>query len=289
MSLSRLIAEIWRRAREGSFAGTFIGGITLGMLLHRILSQPQKLKIQGMATTQSGSDARKPTTRRQSMHPIPDVQPDTVHNLIEARRSILPKDYTGAAVKDDIVTQLLDVARWAPTHGRTEPWRFVVHAGDGRRRLLDATLAFYAARPAEFWTSAEAWKGEFPTFADFEAYFRKQCTDKWLRCSHLVSICMKRQQPEPGKRLFPDHEEVAAVACAVQNMHLMATALRVGAYWSSWFEHFTGSDDGIGYHELHASQGDRWLGVFCIGECQKMDTFRSNRRPLEQFSTWKTS
>ena len=28
-------------------------------------------------------------------------------------------------------------------------------------------------------------------------------------------------------------EETAAVSCAVQNMHLMATALQVGCYWSS--------------------------------------------------------
>lgn len=34
----------------------------------------------------------------------------------------------------------------------------------------------------------------------------------------------------------PEWEEVAAVACAAQNMQLVATALGVAGYWSSWCE-----------------------------------------------------
>lgn len=32
----------------------------------------------------------------------------------------------------------------------------------------------------------------------------------------------------------PEWEEMCAVACAVQNMYLMATSLGVAGYWSSW-------------------------------------------------------
>ena len=43
---------------------------------------------------------------------------------------------------------------------------------------------------------------------------------------------MKRQA-KPNKRL-PEWEEICAVACAVQNMHLMATSMNhIGAFWSS--------------------------------------------------------
>jgi len=45
-----------------------------------------------------------------------------------------------------------------------------------------------------------------------------------------IAICMQRHHE------VPEWEEVAAVACAAQNMQLVATALGVAGYWSSWCE-----------------------------------------------------
>ena len=39
-------------------------------------------------------------------------------------------------------------------------------------------------------------------------------------------------QRDPGERI-PEWEELASVACAVQNMWLSATSYGIGAYWSS--------------------------------------------------------
>ena len=36
--------------------------------------------------------------------------------------------------------QLLEAANWAPTHGRTEPWKFVVLGRAKQEELLDLTL-----------------------------------------------------------------------------------------------------------------------------------------------------
>ena len=38
------------------------------------------------------------------------------------------------------VEQLLEAANWAPTHGRTEPWRFVVLGQEAQTALIDLTL-----------------------------------------------------------------------------------------------------------------------------------------------------
>ena len=46
--------------------------------------------------------------------------------LIRRRRSIFPKDYSGAPVPRHLIHRALEAANWAPTHGKTEPWRFVV-------------------------------------------------------------------------------------------------------------------------------------------------------------------
>lgn len=226
--------------------------------------------------------------RSPSRHPCPPIDADIVAQLLEARRSIFPKDYVASAVVDDsVVHRLLDAARWAPSHGQLEPWRFVVFSGEGRRALLEGTLAFYREREPSFW--ATAWRGEYAAFADFEAHFRRACDAKWLRCSHLVSILLHRQRHEPGKRRYPEREEVAAVACAVQNMHIMATALQLAAYWSSWYDHFAESSEGAAFHGLDALRGDRWLGVFCIGagDAQKMGSYRATRRPISELASWR--
>ena len=49
--------------------------------------------------------------------------------LIKSRRSIMPKDYSGEEVTKEEIDFLLEAANWAPTHHRSEPWRYVVIQG----------------------------------------------------------------------------------------------------------------------------------------------------------------
>ena len=52
---------------------------------------------------------------------------------------------------------------------------------------------------------------------------------KSLQSGCVIAICMYN---DPTVAI-PEWEEVAAVACAVQNMWLSCTALGIGSYWSS--------------------------------------------------------
>ena len=55
--------------------------------------------------------------------------------LIRHRRSIKPVDMDAMRVVGrELLTQVLEDATWAPTHGLTEPWKFIV-AGAVRRGL----------------------------------------------------------------------------------------------------------------------------------------------------------
>jgi len=56
--------------------------------------------------------------------------------VIKARRSIFPKDYTGELVQRAHLETMLEASNWAPTHGKTEPWRFVVLEKDGIGRFF---------------------------------------------------------------------------------------------------------------------------------------------------------
>lgn len=79
----------------------------------------------------------------------------------------------------------------------------------------------------------------------------------------MVGIVMRRQA---GSALVPEWEEAAATACAVQNMHIQATAdMGLACYWSSWHDAVRES------REMHAflgmEAGDRCLGFFVVAAC----------------------
>ena len=57
--------------------------------------------------------------------------------LIHNRRSIKPENFNSIPVEDAIVQQMLENARWAPTHARTEPWHFTVFTANGLRKFAD--------------------------------------------------------------------------------------------------------------------------------------------------------
>jgi len=163
--------------------------------------------------------------------------------LIRNRRSIFPNMYTGERVDDEVIKQMVENANWAPTHKLTNPWRFCVFTGEGLKKLADFQSELYKR------ISTNA--GNF-----LESKFEMLKT-KPLLASHIISIGMKR---DPKERL-PEIEEVEAVACAVQNMALTASAYGIGSYWGS---------GGITYVEkakefFGLNLNDKLLGFLYIG------------------------
>ncbi|GAB2782784.1 nitroreductase [Hymenobacter luteus] len=119
-----------------------------------------------------------------------------VTQLIRGRRSMQPVLFEpGCPVPDALVRELLENATWAPTHKRTEPWHFVVFAGAGRQKLADFQAELYRTTAGDKFQPAKL----------------EKMTNNPLLSSHVIAIGLKRN-PE-----VPEVEEVAAVACAVQN------------------------------------------------------------------------
>ncbi len=52
-------------------------------------------------------------------------------------------------VSQEEVTQLLEAANWAPTHGKTEPWRFAVLASrEAQLKAFEVVLEVRRRAPA---------------------------------------------------------------------------------------------------------------------------------------------
>ena len=185
-----------------------------------------------------------------------------VNTLIRSRRSVFPKQFdTSRPVSDDIVREILVNATWAPNHGKTEPWRFVVFTGEGRQKL--------AAFQSELYKASSGEKFKEATYENLRA--------NPLRASHVIAICMKR---DPNKK-FPEVEEIAAVACAVENIYLSVTAYGLGGYWTT---------GGITYNEkarpfFGLGDDDRLMGFFYLAHVA-VPSPQGTRRPLEEKVEW---
>lgn len=191
------------------------------------------------------------------------ADPEKVNQLIHQRRSVFPQDYTGEKVNDEIVRQILENARWAPTHKFTEPWRFIVFKGEGIRALAAFQSALYK-------TVTEG-DGTYK-----ESNYQKLLTKPMLS-SHIIAVIMKRDE----KRSVPEIEESGAVFCAIQNMYLTATAYGVGGYLSTGG--ITYFNEAKAYFKI--GDDDRIIGFFHVGMPKRTNP-PGRRKPLEEVSQW---
>src|SRR5690606_38734058 len=135
-----------------------------------------------------------------------------IFDIIKRRRSIFPAQYNDKPIGREEIERVLEAANYAPTHKKTEPWRFKVLQGESKEKLgLFLSLKYMEteAKPKQFKV--------------------KKLIENPKKAAAVIAICMQR---DPMERL-PEWEEVAATAMAVQNMWRCCTEMGIGSYWSS--------------------------------------------------------
>ncbi len=177
----------------------------------------------------------------------------------------MPAHYTGAPVADAVIRTILSSATQAPSHKRTEPWRFIVFTGDGLKRLADMQSNCYRQVTERNGTFKE------------ERFHGLQT--KPLQSACIIAVGMKRDE----KGSVPEIEEIGAVFCAVENMYLAAAAHGIGCYLST---------GGITYFEeakalFGLGPADRLIGFFHLGIPTEWPEGRG-RKPLEEVTKWIT-
>ena len=165
---------------------------------------------------------------------------ELLSKLIRKRRSVFPVQFSDEPIPQDFIDQMLELGNWAPTHRRTEPWRYVVLSGNAKKRLGE-----FLANKYESITPADS----------FNPSKKIKTLKKCLQSQYIVLICMQRDE----LARVPEWEEIAAVAMSVQNMWLACTARGIGSYWSSpktieYIDEF-----------ISLNIGERCLGLFYLG------------------------
>ncbi|GGE08330.1 nitroreductase family protein [Psychroflexus salis] len=161
-----------------------------------------------------------------------------IFELIKKRRSVFPVQYNREEIKKATIKKVLEAANWAPTHRKTEPWRFKVIRGEHKQKLAEFVVAeMQKATP------------------ELSAFKKRKTMHKFEASSAVIVICMQRDPKES----LPEWEEVAATAMAVQNLWLACAAEKIGAYWSSpqTIKHF--------HKFFDFNEGEKCLGLFYMG------------------------
>jgi nitroreductase len=162
-----------------------------------------------------------------------------VIEAIRSRRSVRKMRTDLLPTKEQIET-ILEAAIWAPNHHLTEPWRFVVIAGDERSRLGDAL--------------AEALLSTFP-----DTIPEKLEMERLKPLSAPVIVTMVAS-PQTGPKIVPQEELVAAGA-ALQNMLLAAHSLGMSSMVRTGVHGF--SERMKGYFGM--KEGESLVGMVYLG------------------------
>ena len=165
----------------------------------------------------------------------------TVWDAIKARRSIrkfLPDD-----IPDEMVEQMLEAARLAPSASNRQPWRFVVARDKEIKKELRRICMgqkFIEEAPVVF-----------VCFGDISRYSmdaRKKRRQEFMDFGVLETLSGKFADPEYRAYMdaqpVPPREElitpvVANTYIAIEHIVLMAQALGLGSCWIGGFENAT--------------------------------------------------
>lgn len=186
-----------------------------------------------------------------------------ISELIRHRRTVRPEAFTDRVVHREIVEKVIQNGSWAPTHGLTQPWRFIVFSGSARQRLADHL--------------GEEYRRTVPGDRFMQRKF-DALTQRPMQSSVVIAIAMAR---DPNGKIT-ELDELLAVACAVQNMALTCAAYGLGSYWNT---PAVAMGDGM-RRFLDLGPMDRSLGLFYMGY-PAGEWPRGYRKPLEQILTWR--
>ncbi len=186
-----------------------------------------------------------------------------INELIRERRTIYPEQFSERQVHREQIEVILNNAQWAPTHGNTQPWRFKVFTDEGRQ-----TLSTYLG---------QAYLNFTPEDKQNDLKLKKLIL-RPLKSSVVIAVCMKRQAEEKILEI----EEIEAVACAIQNIHLTCTAYGLGGFWSSPKLIYTQEMNDF----LNIGNKDKCLGLFYIGY-PAIEWPKAHRKPLEYTTEWR--
>jgi nitroreductase len=183
--------------------------------------------------------------------------------VIAGRRSI--RKFTDEPIPDEILLKILNAARQAPSGKNRQPWHFYIVKEDRRREMVETMRSGIENRKAE---------GMHPGSSEHSARIMEQAP---------ITIFVFNPQQENQPKSFIENLwnviDIQSVGAAIQNMHLAAHDLGIGALWIC--------DIFYAYDELCTWLGEthQMIAAVSLGFADEHPAARS-RKPVEEITTW---
>lgn len=186
----------------------------------------------------------------------------TLEKLIQTRRSIFPSQYTNGVIPQSDLLKILESARWAPNHRKTEPWSYKVLQGTALTDLGNFMVE------------------QFSLSTDKAVPLKLKKLQEKLEVTTVMILIFKSRDV---KESIPEWEEIAAVSMSVQNMWLTTHNLGYGCYWSSP-KSFA---DMSKFSKITVEDREEFLGFLYIGTYDKdavTNSLLPDRKSIEEFT-----
>lgn len=146
-----------------------------------------------------------------------------VTDTIKTRRSI--RKYSSRRISAEVLSEILEAARWVPSAHNAQPWRFIVLIDEALKRNLAEAMA-------------NAWMADLikdGTPAEVRENMTKASVERFTHAPALVVACLTMkdmiQYADESRQKCERDLAVQSLGAAIQNMLLVAHAKGLGACW----------------------------------------------------------
>jgi 5,6-dimethylbenzimidazole synthase len=190
-----------------------------------------------------------------------DQEIAAIYKVVALRRDM--RHFLPDPLDEALLERLLRAAHLAPSVGFMQPWRFT------RIRDRDLRRDIYALVESERCETARALGPRADEFMRLKVEGIRECAELLV-----VALTHERDQHVFGRRTMPDMD-LASVACAIQNLWLVARAENVGMGWVSLF------DPEKLRELLRMPAGSRPIAILCLGRVPEF-----YRQPMLEEAQW---
>ena len=184
-----------------------------------------------------------------------------IYRVVALRRDM--RHFLPDPLDEALVERLLAAAHLAPSVGFMQPWRFI------RVRSPDIRQQIHTLVDAERRQTANALGEREDEFMRLKVEGIRECAEVLV-----VALTHDRERHIFGRRTMPEMD-LASVACAIQNLWLVARAEGVGMGWVSLF------DPEQLAQLLKLPAGSRPIAVLCLGHVPEF-----YKKPMLEETHW---
>jgi len=184
-----------------------------------------------------------------------------IYRVVALRRDM--RHFLSDPLDEALVERLLRAAHLAPSVGFMQPWRFI------RVRNPEVRNQIHGIVDAERRKTATALGEREDEFMRLKVEGIRECAEVLV-----VALTHDRERHVFGRRTMPEMD-LASVACAIQNLWLVARAEGVGMGWVSMF------DPQQLAQLLNLPAGSRPIAVLCLGHVPEF-----YRKPMLEETNW---